>query len=55
MFGGELALKDFRKRFPQHLRAAHMSYPDAKIEQHAEGYVFRASQPPVPRILVAVK
>jgi hypothetical protein len=55
MFGGELALKDFRKRFPHHLRTAHMSYPEAKIEQHAEGYLFRVSPPPVPRTLVVVK
>ena len=55
MFGGALGLKDFRKRFPHHLRAAHLSYPDARIDQHSEGYMFRASPPPVPRTLVAVK
>jgi hypothetical protein len=55
MFGGELALKAFKIRFPQYLSAAHLSYTAAKIEQHPEGFLFRASPPPVPRTLFAVK
>jgi hypothetical protein len=55
MFGGELALKAFKIRFPQYLSAAHLSYTTAKIEQHPEGFIFRASPPPIPRTLFAVK
>jgi hypothetical protein len=55
MFGGELSLKDFRKKFPRDLSAAHMSYSAAKIEQDKEGFLFRASPPPVPKTLVVVK
>jgi hypothetical protein len=55
MFGGELAIKAFRHRFPQYLRAASLSYPTAKIEAQAEGFLFKPSPPPVPRVLVSVK
>jgi hypothetical protein len=55
MFGGELAVKDFKKVFPNDLRAAQISYPGAKIEPHEEGFVFRASQPPVPKVIALVK
>jgi hypothetical protein len=55
MFGGELALKDFKCVFPKDLRAAHLSYPAARIEEHEEGFIFRYSQPPVPRTIAFVK
>jgi hypothetical protein len=55
MFGGELAVKDFKKVFPNDLRAAQISYPGAKIESHEEGFIFRASQPPVPKVMALVK
>jgi len=41
--------KDFKKVFPNDLRAAQIANAGAKIESHAEGFVFRASQPPVRR------
>jgi hypothetical protein len=31
-----------------------LSYPGAHIESHNDGYVFRASPPPVPRLQIAV-
>jgi hypothetical protein len=54
MFGGQTSMKDFKYKFPNDLKAAHMSYPDARIEQHHEGYVFRKSSPPIPKAHVTV-
>jgi hypothetical protein len=54
MFGGESPLKAFKRDFPKDLLAAHTSYPDAKIEQHQEGYLFKASPPPVPRTKIVI-
>jgi Plasmid encoded RepA protein len=55
MFGGELTLKDFRKVFPRDLKAAHMSYTSAKIEEAEEGFIFRHSLPPIPKTMAVVK
>jgi hypothetical protein len=55
MFGGELVFRNFKIKFPQDLMAARMSYSAARIEETEEGFIFRASPPPIPRILAAVK
>jgi Plasmid encoded RepA protein len=54
LFGGESPLKAFKRDFPKDLRAARTSYPNAKIEEHPEGYLFKASPPPVPRTQIVV-
>jgi hypothetical protein len=55
MFGGEQVYRNFKVKFPHDLMAARMSYAAARIEQCAEGFVFRHSPPPVPKTLFAVK
>jgi hypothetical protein len=55
MFGGELVFRNFKIKFPQDLMAARMSYSAARIEETEEGFVFRSSPPPIPRILAIVK
>ena len=55
MFGGDSPLKVFKQGFPTDLVAAGCSYPDARIEEHREGYLFHASHPPVPKTKVRVK
>jgi hypothetical protein len=55
MFGGELLLKHFKMKFPKDLMAARLAYPDARIEKHREGYLFRASPPPVPKTQISIK
>jgi hypothetical protein len=54
MFGGQSPMKEFKRKFPADLRAAHTSYPEAGIETRAEGYLFKASPPPVPRTQIRV-
>jgi hypothetical protein len=49
MFGGQLNIYDFKKNFPKDLIAARLAYPDARIEEHKDGFLFRASPPPVPK------
>jgi len=49
MFGGELNLYDFKRKFPADLTAARIAYHDARIDEHPAGYVFRASLPPIPK------
>ena len=44
-----------RQIFPQDLKAAYLSYPAARIEEHAEGFLFRESLPPIPKIQVVLK
>ena len=50
MFGG--CIKEPRK-FPHHFRksllAARTAYPEARIEEHKEGILFKASPPPIPK------
>jgi len=55
MFGGQLTLRRFKQCFPTDLKAAWLSYPDARIEEHAEGYIFKASPPPIPKTYLTVK
>jgi hypothetical protein len=54
MFGGELSRKHFKVKFPKDLLAAKTAYPDARIEEHPEGYLFRASLPPVPKTQILI-
>jgi hypothetical protein len=49
MFGGQSPLKAFKRDFPKDLIAARIAYPDARIEEHKDGFLFRASHPPVPK------
>ena len=55
MVGGMSPLKVFKQDFPADLAAARASYPAARLEEHAEGYLFYASPPPVPKTKVIVK
>lgn len=55
MFGGISSLKEFKRGVPDDLAAARASYPDARLEDHAEGYLFYASTPPIPKTKVMVK
>ena len=55
MFGGESPPKSFKRDFPADLLAARTCYPDARIEEHPEGYLFRASPTPVPKTQISVK
>ena len=54
MFGGQSTMKEFKRKFPTDLRAARTSYPVARIEEHKEGYLFRASPPPVPKTQILI-
>ncbi len=49
MFGGQSTLKEFKRKFPADLIAARVAYHDARIDKHEEGYLFRASLPPIPK------
>jgi hypothetical protein len=55
MFGGQSSKKEFKRKFPVDLAAAKCSYPNARVEVHKEGYLFRASPPPVPKTQTSVK
>jgi hypothetical protein len=55
MFGGQSSQKRFKQSFPNDLKIAHLSYPEARIEEHKEGYLFRASHPPVPKTQLLIK
>lgn len=55
MFGGQSTLKKFKQNFPHDLVAARVAYPDAKIEEHKDGYLFRASLPPIPQTKMLVQ
>ncbi len=54
MFGGQSSKKEFKRKFPADLRAAHTSYPDARIEEHPEGYLFKRSLPPIPKTQILI-
>jgi hypothetical protein len=54
MFGGQSPLKAFKRDFPADLLAARTCYPDAKIEEHPEGYFFKASLPPIPKTQILI-
>jgi hypothetical protein len=55
MFGGQSSSKEFKRNFPRDLLAARASYFDARIEEQQEGYLFRASPPPIPKTKFFVK
>jgi hypothetical protein len=55
MFSGLSTAKEFKRNFPADLATARASYPDARIEEHKEGYLFCASLPPVPKTKFLVK
>jgi Plasmid encoded RepA protein len=54
MFGGQSPLKAFKRDFPADLLAARTCYPDAKIEEHPEGYLFKASLPLIPKTQILI-
>lgn len=54
MFGGQSTAKEFKRNFPNDLTAARVAYHDARIEEHEEGYLFRASLPPIPKTKLLV-
>lgn len=54
MFGGEMELKHFKCKFPNDLIAARSAYPDARIEDHKDGFLFYNSPPPVRRTKLVV-
>ena len=49
MFGGQSTLKEFKRLFPEDIVAARVSYPEARVEEEAEGFRFRLSLPPIPK------
>lgn len=53
MFGGNSVLKEFKRKFPVDLHAAQAAYPAARIDEHAEGYLFWSSPPPIPKTKIA--
>jgi Plasmid encoded RepA protein len=55
MFGGQCPFREFKYKFPKDLLAARTSYPEARMEAHEEGYLFRASSPPVPKTQLFIK
>ena len=54
MFGGQSPRKAFKRDFPADLLAARTCYPDAKIEEHPEGYLFKRSLPPIPKTQILI-
>jgi hypothetical protein len=55
MFGGQSPMKKFKQNFPHDLIAARASYLNARVEEHKEGFLFRASPPPVPKTKLFIK
>jgi hypothetical protein len=56
MFGGRLkGLRRFKETFRNDLTAARVAYPDAKMEEYEDGFIFRASAPPVPKTKIVIK
>lgn len=50
MFGGGIkAKRSFPGHFKKCLLAARSAYPQAIIEEHKEGFIFKASPPPIPK------
>ena len=54
MFGGQSDLKKFKQNFPHDMKSALLSYCGAQVEAHAEGFLFRASLPPIPKTQVLI-
>jgi Plasmid encoded RepA protein len=54
MFGGQSTRKEFKRKFPADLMAARTCYPDAKIEEHPEGYLFKRSPTPIPKTQILI-
>jgi hypothetical protein len=54
MFGGQSPRKAFKRDFPADLLAARTCYPDARIEEHPEGYLFKRSLPPIPKTQILI-
>ena len=52
---GNRPSKNLSGNFPKDLIAARLAYPDARIEEHKDGFLFRASLPPVPKTKLLVK
>lgn len=55
MFGGASTMKEFKRKFPKDLAAAQTAYPASRIEEHAEGYLFKQSPPPIPKTRIVKK
>ena len=55
MFGGAANMKTFKWNFPKELAAAHSVYRFAKIEDASEGYIFKPSPPPIPKLQIVNK
>ena len=50
MFGGQSTPKEFKRNFPDDIKAASVAYRDARFEEHKEeGYIFKSSPPPIPK------
>lgn len=50
MFGGGINNpKNFPFNFKKALMAARTAYPEAQIEEHKNGFIFKASPPPIPK------
>lgn len=56
MFGGASSLKEFKRKFPDDLKAAWASYHEARIEEdlNGDGYYFMHSPPPIRKTKIAV-
>ncbi len=56
MFGGKSTLKEFKRKFPDDLKAAWASYHEARIEEDLDrkGYRFLRSPPPIPKTKISV-
>lgn len=52
--GGQHSIKAFRQAFNRGLLAARSCYPDARIEEHREGWLFYNSPPPIRKTNIAV-
>ncbi len=55
MFGGNASPKKFKEKFPADLLAAKTAYPDANMEEHKDGYIFKSSPPPIPKTRIPVQ
>jgi len=55
MFGGQATFYKFKEKFPADLLAAKTAYPDANMEEHKDGYIFKASPPPISKTKIPVQ
>ena len=54
MFGGGIKEpRYFPRRFKDSVMAAHTAYPDARLEEHKDGFIFKASPPPIPKTKIS--